>query len=107
MSMLERVGTDDANFNPLTRHFFVKGFVEERLAACVNVISGCKSVYRWEGKLVEEGEALIIIKTRVGLFGRLETRIGELHSYDVPEIIGVELAAVSDGYREFLAASLG
>ena len=76
--------------------------VEEQLAACVNVIPACRSIYRWEGKLQRDDEALMIIKSRRDRFARLETRVRELHSYDVPEVIALDIAASSRGYLEFL-----
>lgn len=80
--------------------------VEEEVAACVNVVPGCRSFYRWEGKLVEDEENLLVIKTARRLFGVLEERITDLHSYDVPELVAVELTAWSEAYGRFLADSL-
>jgi uncharacterized protein involved in tolerance to divalent cations len=81
--------------------------VEEGLAACVNVVGGVSSVYRWKGEIVRDEEALLIVKTSRGRFEELERRVLELHSYDVPEIVGVDAVAVSDGYASFLGESLG
>jgi periplasmic divalent cation tolerance protein len=80
--------------------------VEEQLAACVNVIPGCRSIYRWEGKLQRENEALMVIKSRRDRFDRLEARVRELHSYDVPEVIALDIEAASSGYLDFLSAHL-
>ncbi len=80
--------------------------VEERLAACVNVLPGCRSVYRWEGEVQSDDEALMMVKTSSEGFAALERRVAELHPYDVPEIIAVDLTAVSASYREFLKESL-
>ena len=80
--------------------------VEDQLAACVNVISGCRSIYRWEGKLQRDDEALMVIKTRRDRFTDLETRVRELHSYDVPEVIALDMTAASSGYLQFLSDQL-
>lgn len=73
--------------------------VEEGLAACCNVIAGLKSIYVWKGKVCKEDEALAIFKTRSEMFGGLKKRIKELHGYEVPEIIAVE---IKDGLKEYL-----
>ncbi len=80
--------------------------VEESLAACVNIVGACRSVYRWEGKVVRDDEVLLLAKTSRDRFPELERRVRELHSYDVPEIIGVELAEVSGEYGDFLRDAL-
>lgn len=76
--------------------------VQERLAACVNMISPVRSVYRWQGAVEEAQEWLLIIKTRGELFAALEERIRGLHSYSVPEIIAVPIRAGSARYLEWI-----
>jgi periplasmic divalent cation tolerance protein len=76
--------------------------VEERLAACVNQLAGVRSLYRWEGRIEESREELLIIKTRRGLFSAVEKRVRELHSYDVPEIIALPILHGSSGYLQWL-----
>lgn len=68
--------------------------VEERLAACVNILSGVKSVYRWQGKVETAAEVALLAKTRRALFPALEKRVKELHSYDCPCVVawGIEAA---------------
>lgn len=83
-----------------------EALVEERLAACVNVLAGCRSVYRWEGKLQHDDEVLMVIKSHRDRFADLEKRVCELHSYDVPEVIAIGLTDISAGYRAFLGDSL-
>jgi len=83
-----------------------QALVDERLAACVNRVSGVRSVYRWEGKLEQSEEELLIIKTRMELFGRLEKRVRELHSYSVPEVIALPIVQGSDGYLRWLEEQL-
>lgn len=72
--------------------------VEEELAACVNIVPEIRSIYKWKGEICDDPEGLIIIKTRAELFLYLRNRIQELHSYEVPEIIGVRLSDGIDAY---------
>ena len=81
--------------------------VEERLAACVNVVESCRSVYRWKDGIVEDAEAMMFAKTARGKFDAIVKRVRELHSYEVPEIIAVDLESLSEGYAAFLDDALG
>jgi periplasmic divalent cation tolerance protein len=76
--------------------------VEERLAACVNRLPGIHSTYRWEGKIEQSAEDLLVIKTRQNLFPALEKRVRELHSYNVPEVIALPVIAGSQTYLQWL-----
>lgn len=80
--------------------------VDERLAACVNVIAGVKSVYRWQGGIENAEERLLVIKSRRDLFERLKNRIAELHSYSVPEIVALPIVAGSESYLRWLDEEL-
>ncbi|MFG0316393.1 MAG: divalent-cation tolerance protein CutA [Planctomycetota bacterium JB042] len=73
--------------------------VAERLAACVNVVPGLTSVYVWRGEGEEEAEVLLVAKVRRSAFDRYAARLTELHPYDVPEIVALPAAAVSEAYR--------
>lgn len=64
-----------------------KALVSERLVACVNILPGLRSVYQWKGKVMDEGEQLLIMKTRGENFEPLKNRVLELHPYDCPEIV--------------------
>ena len=79
--------------------------VEGRLAACVNIVGPVRSLYRWEGKVADEREYLLLIKTRAGLFPRLEARVREVHSYEVPEVVALPVTAGSEAYLRWLAQS--
>jgi periplasmic divalent cation tolerance protein len=73
--------------------------VDEKLAACVNVIPRIRSIYRWKGEVCDDEEQLLIMKTRSDLFPSLQDRIRQLHSYEVPEIVAFSL---SDGLADYL-----
>jgi len=79
-----------------------RALVEERLAACVNRVAGVHSTYRWQGQVEESAEELLLIKTRQELFAVLARRVEELHSYEVPEVIAVPVAAGNDSYLRWL-----
>ena len=81
--------------------------VGEKLAACVNVVPGVRSCYVWEGKLTWSEELLLVIKTTRSRFEALKQRVAELHTYDVPEIVGVGIEAVSEKYAEWVKSSVG
>jgi len=76
--------------------------IGERLAACVNIIRSVRSIYRWQGRIEDEQEVLMIVKTKKSLFERLQERVKELHSYSVPEIIGLPVTEGSKQYLEWL-----
>jgi periplasmic divalent cation tolerance protein len=76
--------------------------VEERLAACVNLLSPIRSIYRWEGKTCDEKEWLLIIKTKKERFEDLEKKVKSLHSYSVPEIIGLPIVEGTSSYLQWL-----
>jgi periplasmic divalent cation tolerance protein len=76
--------------------------VEEHLAACVNLVSPIRSIYRWEGKIWDEREWLLIIKTQKQKFEELEKKVKTLHSYSVPEIISLPIAEGSSSYFNWL-----
>jgi len=80
--------------------------VEERLAACVNRVGPVRSVYRWQGQIERNNEELLIIKTKRALFERLKTRVQELHSYSVPEIIALPILEGSEPYLKWLKEQL-
>lgn len=80
-----------------------RALVEERLAACVNVIPGLRSIFRWEGAVQEETEVLMLVKARRADVEAISARVRELHPYEVPEVIAAEIAAGLDAYLEWIA----
>ena len=81
------------------------GLVERKFAACVNIIPGATSIYRWEGRLHKDPETLLIIKTHVGALNELTQFIKERHPAKVPEIISLPITEGSPSYLEWLGAN--
>lgn len=77
-----------------------RSLVENELAACVNLLPGITSVYRWEGKIAEDEELLLIAKTKQSLFETLSETVTQNHPYDVPEVIALPIVA---GLKEYLS----
>jgi len=73
--------------------------VEARLAACINIVGGIKSTYWWKGKIEEDNEVLMIIKTRLDLFNELVEEVKKNHVYEVPEVIALPIII---GYRDYI-----
>jgi periplasmic divalent cation tolerance protein len=82
-----------------------RALVEERLCACVNIVSNVRSIYRYENKIWDEPEVLCVAKTRPALFERVCARIMELHPYDVPEILAFNVDEGSPAYLLWLSES--
>ena len=79
-----------------------KALIEEGLAACVNILPGVTSIFRWKGDVFSEGEQLMLIKSRKALFHKIKDRVMNLHSYDVPEIIGIPITLGSPDYLKWI-----
>ncbi len=88
-----------------TGQTIARTLVHEGLAACVNLLPGITSVYRWQGEVQENPELLLIIKTTQARYPALEARIKELHPYEVPEIIAHKIEAGLKSYLEWIAQS--
>ena len=84
-----------------------RALVEQRLAACVNLLNPVESVYRWEGKVAEDAEVLLVVKTSRALFGAVRSLVESLHSYHVPEVICLPIIDGSPNYLNWLSDSLG
>jgi len=79
-----------------------RSLTEERLAACVNISSPCRSFFWWDGKLVAENEIMLVVKTRGALYEKVEARLRALHPYSVPEVIALPVVRGSDAYLRWL-----
>jgi periplasmic divalent cation tolerance protein len=81
--------------------------VEERLAACVNVLPGACSIYRWKGAIESSPEWVLIIKSSRERFDRLRARLEKVHSYEVPEVVALAVVDGSKNYLNWLETELG
>ncbi|MBC7981068.1 MAG: divalent-cation tolerance protein CutA [Armatimonadetes bacterium] len=79
--------------------------IEKGFAACVNLMPGIESIYRWEGELRKEAEVLAVFKVRSGKFRELERELLARHPYEVPEIIGITTDRVGEGYAKWVTES--
>jgi periplasmic divalent cation tolerance protein len=84
---------------------FGRTLVDERLAACVNLLPVMESIYRWEGKIEFEAERQLIIKTSRDRIGDLWDRVRELHPYEVPEFIVISIADGNEAYLKWIGDS--
>ena len=80
--------------------------VQERLAACVNIINTVSSIYWWEGKIQDDEESLLILKTRQDMVDTLMTRTRQIHSYTVPEIIALPIISGNQDYLNWIDESI-
>ena len=83
-----------------------RSLVEERLAACVNVIPQVRSYYRWQGAVESSEEHLLVVKSSRPLFEPLRARLAALHSYEVPEILALPVVAGSGSYLSWMDSNL-
>lgn len=79
-----------------------RSLVAERLAACVNIIPGIRSIFFWDNRTQEERETLLIAKSRASLMEKITARVKELHSYSVPEVIALPIIAGSKSYLDWV-----
>ena len=89
-----------------TARRIASALVEEQLAACVNIVPGITSVYRWKDAIETAPELLLIIKTTLGVYTRLQDRIHALHPYELPEIIAVSIDRGLPDYLAWINTSL-
>lgn len=83
-----------------------RSLVESRLAACVNIVPSIRSVYRWRDMIEDAAECLLIVKTNQTRLPALQAELARLHSYEVPEILAVPVAAGAESYLAWLASAL-
>ncbi len=85
----------------LARHL-----IEQRLAACVNILPGARSIYRWKDKIEDSAEFVLVVKSRRDVFGKLRDAIAHLHSYEIPEVIALPVVDGSDAYLGWMDREL-
>lgn len=81
---------------------FARALLSERVCACINIINDVKSLFWWQSKIEEAQEALLIIKTKDVLFGKLQVLIKANHPYEVPEIISFKIDQINPQYQQWL-----
>lgn len=84
-----------------------RALVEEGWAACVTLVPSVRSIFRWEGKICEEGEVLLLIKSRRDVLDRIVERVKALHSYEVPEVIALSVVGGSEAYLKWVEEAVG
>jgi periplasmic divalent cation tolerance protein len=94
------VGTEEQAY------LIAREIVARRHAACVNIVQGVRSIYRWKGKICKDGEHLLIIKTLEGEFEGVEATIKELHSYELPEILAFNVTRGEKGFLGWISNSV-
>lgn len=92
--------------NTETAERIARELVEQRLAACCNVVTGLRSIYRWKGEICTDPEVLLIVKSRVDCFEKITVSVKALHPYEVPEIISLAITNGQPDYLKWLADSL-
>ncbi len=92
--------------NPKEAARLARTLVEERLAACANLIPAVQSIYHWEGQIETGTETLLLLKTVSELVPALQARLHELHTYQTPEFLVLDVESGSNGYLDWLASSL-
>lgn len=92
--------------NPEKAAEVARVLVEEQLAACVNIIPAIRSIYRWEGAIQDDPEALALIKTTRARYDALAARLVALHTYDVPEVIALPVHAGHPAYLAWIAENV-
>jgi periplasmic divalent cation tolerance protein len=85
-----------------TAERIARTLLDELLVACVNIVPGLRSLYRWQGKIEDERELLLVIKTQASRYPELERRLQELHPYEVCEVLAFEVAAAAPKYLSWL-----
>jgi len=91
--------------SPDEASMIARTLVDERLVACVNLLSGVRSIFVWEGKTQEASETLMICKSRMPMMDRIVARVRSLHSYSVPEILALPVVAGLPDYLRWVESS--
>jgi periplasmic divalent cation tolerance protein len=82
-----------------------RALVQEGLAACVNLVPGVRSIYRYEGRVHDDSEVLLVLKTRAALSAALAARVRALHPYELPEVVALAVAGGSEPYLDWVVSA--
>jgi len=94
------VGTEEQAY------LIAREIVARRQAACVNILPGVRSIYRWKGKICKDGELMLVVKTLEKEFDAVAATIRELHSYELPEILSFNVSHGERGFLDWIAGSV-
>jgi len=83
-----------------------RGLLDDKLIACANLVGGVESLFRWNGKIDEASEILLVLKTKRSLFKKVASKVKALHSYDTPEVIALPVIEGSEDYLKWINASV-
>ena len=100
ITVVTTVGTEEQAY------LIAREIVARRQAACVNIVPGVRSTYRWKGKICKDGELLLVIKTLEGEFEGVAATIRELHSYELPEILSFQVSRGEPNFLAWIAGSV-
>jgi periplasmic divalent cation tolerance protein len=98
--MVTTVGTEEQ------ANLIAREIIARRQAACVNIIPGIRSIYRWQGKICKDGELLLVVKTLQQEFEGVAATIRELHSYELPEILSFGVSQGDQGFLDWIESSV-
>jgi periplasmic divalent cation tolerance protein len=87
-------------------NLIARELIARRQAACVNIVPGIRSIYRWKGKICKDGELLLIVKTLEGEFEAITATIRELHSYELPEILSFQVTRGEERFLDWISGSV-
>jgi periplasmic divalent cation tolerance protein len=104
--MTDKIVVLSACESPKEAHRLARALVEKRLAACVNIVPGVRSVYHWKDAVEESEEVLLVIKSSRSLLEELRGEIERLHSYDLPEVLAIPVVDGSEAYLAWLEREL-
>jgi periplasmic divalent cation tolerance protein len=100
IAVITTVGTEEQAY------LIAREIVARRQAACVNILPGVRSIYRWKGKICKDGELMLVVKTLEKEFDAVAATIRELHSYEIPEILSFTVSHGERGFLDWIAESV-
>jgi periplasmic divalent cation tolerance protein len=100
IAVITTVGTEEQAY------LIAREIVARRQAACVNILPGVRSIYRWKGKICKDGELMLVVKTLESEFDGVAATIRELHSYELPEILSFTVSHEEPGFLDWIAGSV-